>query len=69
MARNCYFCGKAIEPGSGFIHVRKDGVTINFCSRKCKVNMIDLGRVSRKTRWTNEFHTIKNMKKESSKNQ
>ena len=31
--------------------------------------MIDLGRVSRKTRWTNEFHAIKNMKKESSKNQ
>ncbi len=66
-SKTCSFCGSQIEPGTGFLYVRKDGNVLNFCSRKCQVNMIDLKRVPRKTKWTKEYHTIKEMKKQSSK--
>ena len=65
--RVCTFCGQQIEPGTGTIHVRKDGMPLHFCSRKCRVNMLKLKRVSRKTRWTNEYHSIKETRKQSSK--
>ncbi len=65
--RNCHFCGTQIEPGTGFMFVRRDGNTMHFCSRKCQVNMIGMGRVPRKIKWTNEYHAIKQMKKQSSK--
>ncbi|MCL4438861.1 MAG: 50S ribosomal protein L24e [Thermoplasmataceae archaeon] len=66
--KNCHFCGSIIEPGTGFLFVRRDGALLNFCSRKCERNMIELGRVPRKTRWTNEYHNLKSMKKQTSKN-
>lgn len=66
--RNCNFCGAQIEPGTGILYVRKDGNVLNFCSRKCQVNMVHMKRVPRRVRWTNEYHNIKEMKKQSSKN-
>ncbi|AAT43867.1 50S ribosomal protein L24e [Picrophilus oshimae] len=63
--RNCSFCGKSIEPASGFLYVRKDGSVLNFCSRKCKENMVKLKRVPRKVKWTNEYHRIKAMTKKA----
>ncbi|MCL4326937.1 MAG: 50S ribosomal protein L24e [Thermoplasmata archaeon] len=66
LARNCSFCGVDIEPGTGVLYIRKDGTLLNFCSKKCRVNMLKLKRVSRRTRWTREFHNVKNMKKRAS---
>ncbi|GGM74169.1 50S ribosomal protein L24e [Thermogymnomonas acidicola] len=65
--RNCTFCGREIEPGTGFMYVRRDGAIYYFCSRKCKTNMVDLGRMARNTKWTREYHTIKKMKKAAQK--
>ena len=50
--RVCTFCGKEIEPGTGRMYVKKDGVTYQFCASKCFKNMIELKRVPRRTTWT-----------------
>ena len=50
--RVCTFCGKEIEPGTGRMYVKKDGVTYQFCASKCFKNMIELKRVPRRTEWT-----------------
>ncbi|MHB1492182.1 MAG: 50S ribosomal protein L24e [Thermoplasmataceae archaeon] len=65
--KTCGFCGSNIEPGTGTIYVRRSGNIIDFCSRKCRVNMINLKRVPRRTKWTKEYHTIKSMRKEPAK--
>ena len=57
--RNCSFCGDAIEPGTGKMYIKKDGSVFNFCSNKCKKNNIDMGRVSRRTRWTVRYGELK----------
>ncbi len=48
----CAFCGRDIEPGTGFMYVKNDGSVLWFCSRKCYKNMIVLGRKARKLKWT-----------------
>lgn len=65
--KTCGFCGSNIEPGTGTIYVRRSGNIVDFCSRKCRVNMINLKRVPRRTKWTKEYHTIKAMRKDSIK--
>ncbi len=50
--RICSFCGTNIEPGTGRLYVRRDGLTFNFCSSKCFKNQIELKRVPRMTEWT-----------------
>ena len=50
--RVCTFCGKEVEPGTGRMFVKKDGVTYQFCTSKCFKNMIELRRVPRRTTWT-----------------
>lgn len=65
--RVCTFCGKDIEPGTGMLYIRKDGATLNFCSKKCRVNMLKLKRIPRKVKWTAEYHNIKNLKKMAEK--
>ncbi len=49
--RKCFFCGGAIEPGTGKLYARKDGGVFYFCSSKCQGNF-NLGRIPRKVRWT-----------------
>jgi len=53
--RTCSFCGNEIEPGTGKIYVKRDGTVYNFCKNKCQKNMLDLGRIPRKVRWTKYF--------------
>ncbi|MDS0256477.1 50S ribosomal protein L24e [Thermoplasmatales archaeon AK] len=65
--KTCSFCGSRIEPGTGTLFVRKDGTLFYFCSRKCQTNMFKLGRAPRRTKWTNEYHTIKGMRKQAPK--
>ncbi|OGS40771.1 MAG: 50S ribosomal protein L24 [Euryarchaeota archaeon RBG_13_31_8] len=50
--RKCSFCGNEIEPGTGKIYIKKDGTVFNFCKHKCQINMLDLGRIPRKIRWS-----------------
>lgn len=57
MAR-CGFCGKEIEKGTGIIFVEKIGKVHHFCSGKCERN-VELGRIPRHTRWTQEFRKLK----------
>jgi large subunit ribosomal protein L24e len=48
----CSFCGGSIEPGTGRLYVRKDGMTYNFCSSKCFKNLVVMKRLPRETEWT-----------------
>ncbi len=57
--RVCSFCGREIEPGTGIMYVTKDGRVYHFCSSKCYKNMIELGRVPRKVRWTQAYRKEK----------
>ncbi|MCJ7606411.1 MAG: 50S ribosomal protein L24e, partial [Thermoplasmata archaeon] len=41
--RVCTFCGEEIEPGTGRMYVKKDGVIYHFCTSKCYKNLIKLG--------------------------
>lgn len=52
---DCTFCGIVIERGSGQMYVKRDGTTFHFCSKKCRKNMLDLGRVPRYVKWTKAF--------------
>ena len=58
----CSFCGDSIEPGTGRLFVRKDGVTFSFCSNKCFKNMMVLKRFPRDTRWTAQYKRDKEVR-------
>ncbi len=55
----CSFCGKQIERGTGKIVVAKDGTAKHLCSMKCEKNSMKMGRISAKTKWTNDYHRAK----------
>jgi large subunit ribosomal protein L24e len=55
VTRTCTFCGNDIEPGTGKMFIRKDGTIYFFCSSKCQKNMLKLGRIGRKVRWTRRY--------------
>lgn len=48
----CGFCGNDLMKGTGEMFVKKEGAIFFFCSRKCKHNLLDLGRSPHKTMWT-----------------
>jgi len=60
---NCDFCKSKIPKGTGKKYIKKDGKILNFCSNKCEKNLIKLGRKARTTKWTGEYHKIKEGKK------
>lgn len=53
--RTCSFCGSDIEPGTGKLFVKKDGTVLYFCKMKCQKNMLKLGRIPRRVRWTKTY--------------
>ena len=53
--KDCSFCGKRIEPGTGKMYVKKSGEKFLFCSLKCQKNQLILKRVSRNVKWTSHF--------------
>ncbi|MCA1814295.1 MAG: 50S ribosomal protein L24e [Halobacteriales archaeon] len=53
--RDCTFCGETIEPGTGMLYIRKDGTRHEFCSSKCRRNMLDLKRIPRTVKWTKHY--------------
>lgn len=60
--RVCTFCGGEIEPGTGRMYIKKDGVVFNFCSSKCFKNLVELGRVPRRTTWTRYYEREKSVR-------
>lgn len=52
---NCSFCGREMEKGTGVLYVRRDGSMLNFCSSKCRKNMLKLKRNPRKLKWTARY--------------
>lgn len=50
-----------LEPGTGILFVKKDGAAYYLCSSKCRNNMA-LGRLPRKTAWTEKARTDLNKK-------
>jgi len=60
--RVCTFCGDEIEPGTGRMYIKKDGVIFNFCSSKCFKNLVVLGRVPRRTTWTRFYEREKQVR-------
>jgi len=63
--RVCTFCGVEIEPGTGRMYVKRDGVVFNFCSSKCYKNLVELGRVPRRTTWTRYYDREKQIRLKS----
>jgi large subunit ribosomal protein L24e len=55
----CTFCGTEIEPGTGRMYIKKDGVVYNFCTSKCFKNLVVLGRVPRRQTWTRYYEREK----------
>ncbi|MGC9133349.1 MAG: 50S ribosomal protein L24e [Nanopusillaceae archaeon] len=47
----CIYCGREIEPGTGFMYVLNDGKILHFCSRKCYRNW-EMKRDNRGLKWT-----------------
>ncbi|HEX9908497.1 MAG TPA: 50S ribosomal protein L24e [Thermoplasmata archaeon] len=60
--RVCTFCGGEIEPGTGRMYIKKDGVVFHFCTSKCFKNMIHLRRVPRRTTWTRFYEREKQVR-------
>lgn len=59
MVTKCDFCKKLIPEGTGKQYIMKSGKMMDFCTMKCEKNMLKLGRKSRTTKWTDEYHKIK----------
>ena len=53
--RTCSFCANDIEPGTGKLFVKKDGTSLFFCKMKCQKNMLKMGRIPRRVRWTKTY--------------
>lgn len=49
--KRCAFCGREVRLGVGILYVKNDGSTKSYCSSKCRVNDLKLGRDSRKLKW------------------
>ncbi|MFZ8856624.1 MAG: 50S ribosomal protein L24e [Candidatus Caldarchaeales archaeon] len=48
----CAFCGREFPHGVGMLYVKRDGSTLWFCSRKCRVYMAEQRKDPRKLKWT-----------------
>ena len=51
----CVFCGKDEYAFKGLHLIRNDGTINYFCSSKCRLNALKLGRDKRKVKWTEAF--------------
>ena len=51
----CAFCGNELEKGVGKMYVYANGKISYFCSHKCEMNLLKLGRKPLQTRWTESY--------------
>jgi large subunit ribosomal protein L24e len=56
--RQCSFCAREIEPGTGMMFVKRDGQVFNFCTSSCRKQQLHLGRVGHRFKWT-RAHELK----------
>lgn len=55
----CSFTGEDIAPGTGHMHVKKDGTVLYFKNSKAKKAMLDRGFKARITPWSKIFQALK----------
>jgi len=48
----CSFCGQDFPHPQGLTYVKNDGSLLHFCSRRCKVSLLNFRRDARKIKWT-----------------
>ncbi|MCL4326056.1 MAG: 50S ribosomal protein L24e [Candidatus Thermoplasmatota archaeon] len=53
--KRCSFCNKSIEPGTGKMYIKRDGIVFFFCSHKCQQNQLKLKRESKNVKWTGSY--------------
>lgn len=63
--RQCSFCAREIEPGTGTMFVKRDGTVFHFCSSSCRKQQLHLGRVGHRFKWT-RAHELKRAAERSS---
>jgi large subunit ribosomal protein L24e len=51
----CSFCGRDMPPGTGLKYIKNDGSVLWFCSKKCRVSMLEHKRDPRKYKWTEKY--------------
>ncbi|MEM1518422.1 MAG: 50S ribosomal protein L24e [Halobacteria archaeon] len=51
----CSFCGKEFLHGTGMLFVKRDGTLHWFCSRRCRIFMLEHKKDSRKIKWTTYY--------------
>lgn len=51
----CAFCGREFPHGTGIMYVKNDGTVMWFCSRKCRISMLEFKRDPRKYKWTVKY--------------
>jgi large subunit ribosomal protein L24e len=56
--RTCSFCAGEVEPGTGYMYVKRDGTVFHFCCSSCRKQQLHLGRVGHRLRWTHA-HALK----------
>ena len=56
--RQCSFCAREIEPGTGMIFVKRDGTVFHFCTSSCRKQQLHLHRVGHHFKWT-RAHELK----------
>jgi large subunit ribosomal protein L24e len=63
--RQCSFCAREIEPGTGTMFIKRDGTVFHFCSSSCRKQQLILGRVGHRFKWT-RAHELKRAAERSS---
>ncbi|MFY9717994.1 MAG: 50S ribosomal protein L24e, partial [Thermoplasmata archaeon] len=63
--RQCSFCAREIEPGTGMMFIKRDGTVFHFCSSSCRKQQLILGRVGHRFKWT-RAHELKRAAERSS---
>ncbi len=63
--RQCSFCAREIEPGTGTMFVKRDGTVFHFCTSSCRKQQLHLGRVGHRFKWT-RAHELKRAAERSS---
>ncbi len=55
----CAFCGRDFPYGTGILYVTNRATQLWFCSRKCKVSMLEFKRKPTKFKWTKKYAKAK----------
>ncbi len=51
----CSFCSHYIPRTTGQMYVKTDGSILRFCSKKCRISLLEHKRNPRKLKWTTKY--------------